>query len=47
MAVEVRAIGRNDAGRLLTAVLERVKTEVREPRGIRVMLDADYAALVS
>src|SRR5262249_45593595 len=35
-----------DAGRLLTTVLERVETEIRDVRGLRMIPDAKQPALV-
>ena len=38
------AVGRDDAGGLLAAVLQGVEAEVGEVRGLRVSVDADDAA---
>jgi hypothetical protein len=44
--VELLAVARDDAGRLLSAVLERVEAEVREVGGLGVPEDAEDAARV-
>ena len=46
MRVELLAVARDDAGRLLPAVLQRVQAEVRDVRGLGVPVDAEDAALV-
>ncbi len=45
--VELLAVARDDARRLLAAVLERVQAEVREVRRLGVAVDAEDAALVA
>ena len=44
--VELLAVGRDDAGRLLPAVLQRVQPEVGHVGGFGVVEDAEDAALV-
>ena len=44
--VELLAVARDDAGRLLPAVLERVEPEISHVRGFGVAEDAENAALV-
>src|SRR5215213_2110493 len=44
---EHRAVGGDDAARLLPAVLQLVEAEVGEPRGVVVPVDAEHAALVA
>ena len=46
MRVELLAVARDDAGRLLPAVLQRVQAEVGHVRGLGVAEDAEDAALV-
>jgi hypothetical protein len=45
--MELLAVGRDDARRLLPAMLKRVKAEVREVRRLDVTVDAEDAALVA
>src|SRR5215510_1621616 len=42
-----RSVRRRDAGALLAAMLERIKAEVREIRGLRVTEDPEHAAFFS
>src|SRR5258708_31800295 len=44
--VQLFAIARDDAGRFLAAVLQRVKTQIHEVRGFGVAEDAEYTTLV-
>jgi hypothetical protein len=44
--VDIRAVGRSDAGGFLSAMLERVKAEIRHLRGFGVVEDAEHAAFV-
>jgi hypothetical protein len=44
--VELLAVTRGDTGRLLPAMLERMKPEVREVRRLGVPVDAEDATLV-
>ena len=44
--MERPAVGDRDPGGLLTPMLERVETQVGEVRGLRVVEDAEEAALV-
>ena len=43
---ELLAVARDDAGRLLTTVLESVEAQVGEIRSLRVAVDAEDAALI-
>ena len=47
LGMEARAVERNDAGRLLAAVLQGVEAEHREGRGVRVTEDAEDAAFLA
>src|SRR6185437_13898848 len=42
---QLRAVSRNDAARFLAAMLQRVQSEIGQPRGIGVAIDAKDAAL--
>ena len=46
MGVEALAVARDDARRLLAAMLERVQAEVGDVRGLGVAVHRDDAALV-
>jgi hypothetical protein len=45
--VQRHAIGADDAGGLLPAMLQRMKTEIGERLRLRMRVDCDYAAFIA